>query len=201
MSKTIIYREGECSYVKNAINAVAEKLAVTISTDAAEKCASEIVIGDTSRDITAKAKAALLEKIEENKDNIMKNGAEEDDVTGFIIYAEGETLAVVWKDFQIAPLAINYLADNYSALSGEGVLYSDVFSIMDYLTEHERKLYEEKWARLEAKLPEKYRTDLIREMKLRLYCDNFFDAMRIIIYPTRRKSPPRRLNAIKLATK
>ena len=63
-------------------------------------------------------------------------------------------------------LAINYLADNYSALSGDGVLYTDVFSIMDYLTEHEKKLYEEKWARLEAKLPEKYRSDLIREMKL-----------------------------------
>ena len=166
MNKTIIYREGECSYVKNAIDKTAEKLSANVLSDAAEKCASEIVIGDTAREITAKAKAALLEKIEENKENITKSGAEEDEVTGFIIYAEGETLAVVWKDFQIAPKALEYLADNLTALSGDGVLYTDVFSIMDYLTEHEKKLYEEKWARLEAKLPEKYRADLIREMKL-----------------------------------
>lgn len=166
MEKIFIHKEGECSYVKNAINKAAELLSASVLCDSESKYASEVVIGDTSREITARAAAALIEKIEENKENIIKAGTDEEDVTGFLIYSDGKDFAVVWKDFQIAPLAIDRLCEKLSSLSGEGVLYSEVFSIMDYLSEHERRLYEEKWARLEAKLPEKYRAELIKEMKL-----------------------------------
>ena len=166
MNKTIIYRVGECSYVKNAVDEAARKLEISAFCDDKECLGAELVIGDTSRAITAKAKAALAEKIEENKARIIKSGADEEDVTGFLIYSENETVAVVWKDFQIAPLALDYFTDNSASLFGEGVVYFDVFSIMDYLSEHEKKLYAEKWAALEAKIPEKYRADLIREMKL-----------------------------------
>ena len=166
MNKIFIYREGECSYVKGAIDSAAEKLSAKVLCDTEAKSGAEIAIGDTSREICAKAMAALTEKVEESKEKVINAGAEEEDVTGFAIYSDGESLAVVWKDFQIAPLAINYLCDNFDTLSGEGVLYCDVFSIIDYLTEHEKKLYAEKWAALEAKIPEKYRAELIKEMRL-----------------------------------
>ena len=166
MNKTLIYREGECSYVKNAITIAAKNLCANVLSDNEAKSGVEIVIGDTNREITDKARAALAKKIDEGKGKIIENGADEEDVTGFLIYSDGDSAAVVWKDFQIAPLAIDYFTDKLSSLSGDGVLYSDVFSIMDYLKEHEKKLYEEKWAALEAQIPEKYRAKLIKEIKL-----------------------------------
>ena len=166
MNKTLIYREGECSYVKNAITIAAKNLCANVLSDNEAKSGVEIVIGDTNREITDKARAALAKKIDEGKGKIIENGADEEDVTGYLIYSDGDSAAVVWKDFQIAPLAIDYFTDKLSSLSGDGVLYSDVFSIMDYLKEHEKKLYEEKWAALEAQIPEKYRAKLIKEIKL-----------------------------------
>ena len=63
----IICKNGECSYVKNAINTAAEKLCVSVSSDDEAKCGAEIVIGDTSREITAKARETLAKKVEENR--------------------------------------------------------------------------------------------------------------------------------------
>ena len=65
MDKIFIHREEECSYVKNAINKAAELLSASVLCDSESKYASEVVIGDTSREITARAAAALIEKIED----------------------------------------------------------------------------------------------------------------------------------------
>ena len=166
MSKIFIYREGECSYVKNAIEAAAKKLCAELLCDAEAGVSAEAVFGDTSRDISARAKCALAKRIDENKAKIIEKGAEDEDVTGFLVYKEGDSVAVVWADFQIAPLAVDHFVENYASLTGDGELYYDVFSIMDYLAEREVKLYADKWATLEAALPEKYREDILRELKL-----------------------------------
>ena len=166
MDMNFIFRSGECSYILNAINGAAEKLSASVLSDAKEKAGAEAVFGDTSRAITAAAKDALAKVLEEKSGAVIASGTPADDVTGFIIYSDGESVAIAWKDFQIAPIAIDYYVNNLDTLTGEGVLYSDVFSIDDYLAEHEKKLYAEKWAALEEAIPEKYREDILREMKL-----------------------------------
>ena len=162
----VIYRAGECSYVLEAINGAAKRLGITTHSDSEKKTNAEIAIGDTAREITAKAKIELDKALSAKAPELMASGMPEEDITGYLVYSDGESVAVVWKDFQIAPKAIGYLADNPAMPSEAGVLYSDFFSIMDYLTEHEKKLYEDKWAALEAHIPEKYRDEVIKELRL-----------------------------------
>ncbi len=161
-----IHKDGECSYVKNAVKSAAERLGAKVTNDGAPKEDPEIVFGDTSREITAAAKAALEKELDAKKAELISGGIAEEDVTGFLIYSDGESAAVVWADFQIAPKAIEYFTENFASVSPAGILYSEFFSIMDYLTERAKRLKAEKWAELEAHIPEEYREDVLRELKL-----------------------------------
>ena len=164
-SSNVIYRDGECSYVLTAINDAANLLGLPTLPDTEPMAGCEIAIGDTSREITAIAKAELTSLLEKKKPELLADGIAEEDITGFLVYSDGESVAVVWKDFQIAPKAIGYFVKALATADGKGVLYSDLFSIMDYLTEHEKELYAKKWAELEAHIPEKYRADIIKELR------------------------------------
>ena len=69
----------------------------------------EIVLGNTNRDITAKARVKLdrqyARALDESYDSTF--------LMGYCIYAEGGSVAVVWTDDTIAPYAINYFIENY----------------------------------------------------------------------------------------
>ena len=86
MNKIFIYREGECSYVKGAIDAAAEKLSAKVLCDTEAKSCAEIAIGDTSREICAKAMAALTEarSTEEERET-------QGDITGAIAAATADS--------------------------------------------------------------------------------------------------------------
>ena len=164
---SIIRKDGECSYVLNAINNAFGGGSLEAISDTAGKSGSEVVIGDTAREITAKAKAELERAIGEKAGELISGGIPEEDITGYLVYSDGESVALVWRDFQIAPKATSYLAENLASIGAKsGVIYSEFFSIMDFLTEHEKTVYDTKWAELEAHIPEEYRADIIRELRL-----------------------------------
>jgi len=132
----------------------------------------EMVFGDTSRPVSVAAMALLEEKMQEAYVSLAEEGVSEEDVTGFLIYADGKSVAVVWSDFQIAPVAIEYFADNYVKKAENNALVieaghtkSEFFSLLGYLEEREEKLYEEKWAALAEAIPEEYSENIVRELK------------------------------------
>ena len=162
----IVYKDGECSYVLGAIKrAFEENTEIVADVNASQ--GAEVVIGNTSRDITAKATAALSDLLTERAPELIAGGIPEEDITGFIVYSDGESAALVWKDFQTVDKAVAYLKENLPTLSCKaGILYSEFFSIMDYLTERAVRLKKEKWTELEMHIPEEYREDVLRELKL-----------------------------------
>jgi len=162
----VIYKDGECSYVLGAIKKAFDTKAEILA-DTAPSQSGEIVIGSTSRDITARATAALSDLLTEKTPELIAAGIPEEDITGFIVFSDGESVALVWKDFQTVDKAVAYLEENLPALPCEaGVLYSEFFSIMAYLTERAKRLKAAKWTELEAHIPEEYREDVVRELKL-----------------------------------
>ena len=129
----------------------------SLSEDTAPISNHEMVIGDTNREISAAARKLLDEKIAEETASFTEDGIDEDDITGYIIYSNGSSLSVYWKDFQISPIAIGAFIENYivsnSLILEPGIAKIELFSLSEYLKEREEKLLEEKWAELAEAIP------------------------------------------------
>ena len=129
----------------------------------------EIVIGDTSREITATAKALLEEKLLEKKDELLDRGYEENDIAAYLIYSNGESVAIVWTHFQIAPVAVEYFLETYAngteLMLYDGFTKTNFLSLDGYLQEREDGIFLEKWAALEAAIPEEYRDAIMTEYR------------------------------------
>ncbi len=184
-SPTIVSKKGEVSYVFDEVRTVHAHLESvigkrpSIASDTSTKAAHEIVIGDTSREITATAKAALAKKLAAKKPDLLERGLEENDIAGFLIYSDGSSVAIVWTHFQIAPKAIEYFSEVYAdgpelKLSA-GYEKSEFISLDGYLEEREDKILDAAWAEFEAAIPEEYREGIVREFK-RLHSIYDFDA-------------------------
>ena len=75
----------------------------------------ETVFGDTSREISKKA-MVLLSELTEDKSH-----------SGFLIYSDGGSVAVVWTEAALSRSAIKYYLENYLGKRlGEGVIYSEI---------------------------------------------------------------------------
>ena len=140
--------------------------------DSVSKTKNEIVIGSTSRKISADAEkrlnAMLKRAIRYSKDE----DEAEDDLAAYTIYSDGESVAIVWtSDYGAAP-AIAYFKENYlfgESLSLEaGYSKTVVFSITEYLAERGEKLKSEAWAKLKTQLPEENADEIMEAFK-RLY--------------------------------
>ena len=138
-------------------------------TDATAAKENEMVFGDTSRPISALAKAALEEKIESECDSMIEAGTAKEDIAGYVIYSDGKSVGVYWSHFQIATDAIEYFEKNYAHLSHlvlePGYTKTHLLSITEYLEEREARILEEKWAALAVQIPEQYREDIVKELK------------------------------------
>ncbi len=151
-------------YMKERING-----AVSCSRDCDNKLPGEVVFGDTEREISIKAKEILAAGLAEKTPALIEGGIPKEDITGYLVYSDGESVAVVWNDFQIAEGAIKYFLENYVTADGvrrEAGESLQCFSIMDYLTERAERIREEKWRELASHVPEEYREDVVRELKL-----------------------------------
>jgi len=128
----------------------------------------EIVFGDTTRAISAEAKAALNAKLESKKPLLGAMGIAEEDMAGYMVYSNGSSVAIVWTHFQLAESAIEYFCENYlnaNSLTLEaGHSSSEFLSLDAFLRVREDRIMEEKWAALEAAIPEKYREEIITEL-------------------------------------
>ena len=149
-AERIIHKEGEIAFVLGEIKKFGEAKSLAVISDREAKACGEIVIGDTSREITAKAKAHLAEK-------------NTDALAGYLIYKDGEDIAVVWTDFQVIEGALSALSEALLTLT-EGEIHS-FFPLMDYLTERDAKMREKRWGELAEAIPEEYREKVVSEFK------------------------------------
>ena len=130
---------------------------------------NEIVIGDTDRDITAKAHEILSARI---KSEIRKADDEDfamRDLVGYTVYASGGDLAVVWSDFRMEESAFSYFIENYiidtSLVLKEGYSKTVVVSLSEFLADRGEQVKDAAWAELEANLPENYSTAIVSSLK------------------------------------
>ena len=94
---------------------------VRVADDTNASDGAELVIGDTNRPITAAAKSALEKELAKTDDYDM----------GYIIYSDGESIALYWSRKDMADIAIPKLMSEY--LSGskleikKGILYTEFY--------------------------------------------------------------------------
>ena len=144
-------------------------------TESFEVQSGEIVIGDTSREITEKAKAKLARRLErearDSKDYPDYESALRD-LVGYAVYSEGGSVAVVWSDVHIAEIAMSYFKEGYLGGSElrleEGHLGFGALSLDGLLEERANSLREGAWAKLRSAIGEEYGDGVIDSMK-RLY--------------------------------
>ena len=141
-SAILIGEEGiNLKEVLSAINSNSDRPAMIYSESEPESD-GEIVFGQTNRPISTKAADILAEKIAEK-------GGELYDYSGYLIYKDSEgKAAVCWSDISSKKLALEKFISDYSDLTAidsaaEGVVFSDVFDLSEYL-------YKEKWKEIEA---------------------------------------------------
>ena len=163
--------------------------------DTSEAGKNEIVLGDTSRDITKKALAILQSRMNRAISESNDERQAETDTVGYAIYSEGGSVAIVWTcetiiDYEplwslklLQSEALNYFAENFfggSSLALEdGYTKVKVFSMTSFLAERAEKIKEEKWEELEARLPENKSEEIINALKI-LYTT--YDTDKLISY-------------------
>lgn len=143
-----------------------------VGTDTEKEMEHELVFGDTSRYITLEAKRKLSDKISSEAAGVLGEDYDENDVVGYAVYASGGSVAVVWNDFHAESLAFDFfcesfLPEDYLVLE-DGYFFASFFSLSAYLKEREERIFAEKWAALEAAIPEEYREDIMFELR-RMY--------------------------------
>ena len=162
ISTTVIRADGEVSEeslnrlvaIKNRVLAQGGASA-QITDDLTAAGAHEIVIGDTDREITADAKEILRRAIKRAERDIDDPNER---VLAFTVYAEGSSVAVVWSEQGLEKFAIEYFLDNYfnedSLVLDDGYSRSETMTLLEYLEECDRELYDSEWAAVEAELGE-----------------------------------------------
>lgn len=124
--------------------------------DLYQKCEHEIVLGDTSRQISKDAMARLESFIKREARSSEDEEAALADLMGYTVYSDGSSVAIVWTDDLIKKDAINYFIDNYmngTSLSlKNGYSKTTAVSYQAYLEEWDEQLTDEAWAALSAEL-------------------------------------------------
>ena len=152
-----------------------------ILNDTAEKAAHEIVVGNTSREITAKAYEQLAKRIKHEVRTSADEAEAEKDTVGYAVYASGGSVAIVWSDARllgeetvwadwiVAQEAINYFINNYIIASSlelkEGYVRTETFSISEHLEKRGDKIIADKWMAVEEALGEEYGASIVKELK------------------------------------
>lgn len=167
--------------VNSYINSVSDKIysmcgkPAYIYGDAKPEAEHEIVIGETSRSISAKAKEFLEDKISKSARDADGYSDEEealDDIVGYAVYAEGGSVAIVWSDYHIPTLAVNYFIDKYvidSSLTLEdGYLKTEMLSLDAFLAERGQKLQDEQFKTLENAIGGEHGSEIVASLR-RLY--------------------------------
>jgi len=149
-----------------------------VKKDDFELSSREIVVGDTERALTKKARELLDKAVEEIVDESGLTEDEASDIVGYAIYAEGNSIAIVWNNDYILDISIDYFAENYFNKSSlkldNGHLYTDVFSLTEYVDERDEAIISQKWADIESEIGGDVGASVVNELKklYLLYNDN-----------------------------
>ncbi len=163
-SDSIIYGEGyttniiigsgtsyDLSEIESAIFKAAG-VVVGLRNDSSPAAQGEIVIGDTTRQITAAAKAELNKAIRSEIIGSSDEDFAEKDTLGYGVYAKDGAIAVVWKGELAKDMAFDLLVKEYlgdASLDSDPVISNiKVFSETEYYEELTARQKEESWAAL-----------------------------------------------------
>lgn len=127
-----------------------------ISTDKSEEKSHEIVLGDSSRNITQAAYNKLdkeIQKFIRNEDNGYNI---EEDIIGFTVYSTGKSVAVVWNHERLKYDALNYFVDNYvvgeKLILNDGYSRTEIYSYIEILEREDEIQSEREWNGVEEVL-------------------------------------------------
>ena len=139
-----------------------------IRDDSEEKVQHEIVIGESTRPITEKAKAALDSGLARVKRDWEDRGIDTTFLIGYCVYSDGESLALVWSDEFARTYAFDYLISNY--FNGEILMLEDGYVSVQGIDRIELLQKEEDAAREElyAEIAEEYSWDVANALKTHL---------------------------------
>lgn len=178
---SVVVIKSEKDYVSN-LNALTSKIYdlsgkfAVVEMDSSSEKEREIVVGDTKRDISSKAKEMLEAEMAVIRAEYESEGKYDKLLGGFAIYAEGQTVAIVWTDDARAQMAVDYFVENY--------ITDDTFALNEGYFEmvcHDEaddiiKLQKENQAAAWDKAKEMYSSDTIAalEAHLDLFDERFY---------------------------
>lgn len=117
------------------------------------KLEHEIAVGETSRDISAKAMDKLLDIIDDADDEALE---ENDRYIGYAIYSNGKSVAIVWSDELLIGDAIDYFTESFvvsdSLKLDAGYIKTQITSRAEYLEAMKQTDTEAAWLTLSEEL-------------------------------------------------
>ena len=147
----IIHREGEMPFVLSATRKAFQNSDTSLRSDKEPRGGRELVLGDTEREISKKAKALLEAKRDAS-------------LSGYLIYSDGSDAAIVWTDFQVIEGALGAFL-SLEEISAAGELTSEFFPLLSYLKEREERIKEEKWRALSENIPAEYSEGVVSALR------------------------------------
>ena len=146
------YTDIEYKHVNDLFNAllVQNDGDTIVVTDAVDKIDNEIIVGSSSRDLSKTAEKYLANRIKREIRNSTDEDYAEKDLVGYAIYSDGSSVAIVWSEYHLAEVAINYFIKNYIEIADslaleEGYVKSEVFSLEGYLTDRGNEIIQNAW--------------------------------------------------------
>ena len=140
-----------------------------ICNDTYEKAAHEIVVGDTSRPISVKAKQLLDNAIRREFGDSGDIDELMEDRVGYAVYADGGSVAIVWTDWHLDETAASYLLNNYvteaSLKLEDGYFDFKTLSLNEFLDARGQQIRDEQWKRLETAIGKEYGSKIIDSLK------------------------------------
>ena len=178
---SVVVIKSEKDYVSdlNALTSKIHRLSgkfAVVEMDSSSKKEREIVVGDTKRDISSKAKEMLEAEMAVIRAEYESEGKYDKLLGGFAIYAEGRSVALVWTDDGRAQMAVDYFVENY--ITGDTLTLSDGHFEMFSHDESDDiiKMQKENQAVAWDKAKEMYSSDTIAalEAHLDLFDERFY---------------------------
>lgn len=143
---------GALELLADAILAKTDKRPIIVD-DNYFKLEHEIAVGNTSRDISAKAMDKLLDIIDDADDEALE---ENDRYIGYAIYSNGKSVAIVWSDELLMSDAIGYFVKSFvvsdSLKLDDGYIKTQIISRAEYLAEMKETDTENAWITLSEEL-------------------------------------------------
>lgn len=137
---------------------------------------SEIVIGNTTRDISVRAESILTELLNDVVAEYAKTNKFDKFLKGYLVYSTGTSVAIVWSDDELRTAAYEYFLDNYVVNEKLALErgFTDFVCIdgVDEIVATQKSAQSKAWADLEAT----YGAEMVTAVQnhLAMFDENFY---------------------------